>query len=268
MCSGAGGTPATPPPQYQVSPQGAGAADATSRSPRPVQPPFKVPRGPAAPPPGRPRPPRQGNPRTPGRGAVHTVYLLLWESREHRACHTSKAEGQQGHFSGGFQLEDAATQGGKGSTPLLGAASEGASPPTTGGGAEAGAGGVPGPGPQGRGREGPLSTRSPHRRDLNAGTDAPLGTSASTARETGVQTRMGLLPGGSPSPSPPSRGTGAAGGLLLQTGDARSLGHAPSTAQKAPRPAAPSGVRWVGPRVPAHTGGRRGQGRPRPGSPN
>lgn len=149
MCSGAGGTPATPPPQYQVSPQGAGAADATSRSPRPVQPPFKVPRGPAAPPPGRPRPPRQGNPRTPGRGAVHTVYLLLWESREHRACHTSKAEGQQGHFSGGFQLEDAATQGGKGSTPLLGAASEGASPPTTGGGAEAGAGGCPGLGPRG-----------------------------------------------------------------------------------------------------------------------
>lgn len=83
-----------------------------------------------APLPGRPHPPTQGNPRTAGPGTVHTVYSLLWESQEHRACHTSKAEGQQGHFSGGLQLEDSAT-GGKGSTPLLRATSERTSPPTT-----------------------------------------------------------------------------------------------------------------------------------------
>ena len=40
-------------------------------------------------------------------GAVHTVYLLLWESQKHGASsHIESRGGQQGHFSGGSRLED------------------------------------------------------------------------------------------------------------------------------------------------------------------
>lgn len=120
MCSSAGVASTNAPPQYQVSWRGAGAPSSL---------PLHLPR--QAPPPGWPHPPgpreiqELQDPR-----CSQGLFASLGKSRT-RACHTSKAEGQQGHFSGGSQLEDLATRGGRGSMPLLGATSKRDSPPTT-----------------------------------------------------------------------------------------------------------------------------------------
>lgn len=39
-------------------------------------------------------------------GCSHCLFASLGKSRTSGPCHTSEAEGQQGHFSGGLQLED------------------------------------------------------------------------------------------------------------------------------------------------------------------